>query len=357
MAVTRETIRLSNRLRILLSDITGIATRHLVEAWARAWTQIEAEWLIAIEDLIATGDGDWPPRAQIDRASRAMRALDLATREILELAEFTGVTVVSATQDAVGAAAEWEARLIASQMPRAAGSKAELTVAFDRVDADALGAIVERTTEQITALSKPLPKLATEAMKRALVRGVAVGENPRVAAASMVRRVEGAFNGGLTRALVIARTEIIDAHRSAAAAAQFANEDVLAGWVWTAQLDSRTCPSCWSQHGALHALDETGPNDHQQGRCARVPKTKSWRELGFNLDEPPSVLPDAQTAFLAMSAADQLAVMGPVRLQALDSGAMAWSDLSMKVTTKGWRDSYAATPVKAARRRLLRVVR
>src|SRR5207237_168588 len=128
-------------------------------------------------------------------------------------------------------------------------------------------------------------------------------------------------------------------------------------WVWQAQLDSRTCPSCWAQHGSVHDLSETGPNDHQQGRCARVPKTKSWRDLGFSVREPADLMPDAQTAFRAMSKADQLAVMGPVRLHALNAGVLPWSALSMKVTTKGWRDSYAATPVKVARRALVKAAR
>jgi SPP1 gp7 family putative phage head morphogenesis protein len=357
MAIRRQTLRLSNELRIVVQEIADAATRTLVEAWVRAWTQIEREWADAIEDLVSTGDGNWPTRAQIDRASRAQRALRIATREVMGLAEMSGVTVMAAAEEAVGVAAEWQARLIASQMPRRAGNTAELAVRFDRVSQDALGAIVERTTEKITAFTKPLPQVATEEMKRALVRGVAVGHNPRLAARQMLARAEGAFNGGLTRALTIARTEILDAHRSGAAAAQWANEDVLAGWVWTAQLDKRTCPSCWAQHGNLHQLDETGPNDHQQGRCARVPKAKSWRELGFDVDEPADLIPDARQVFDALPEADQLAVMGTVRAQALRSGSMSWEDLTMRRTTSGWRDSYVPTPVKLARRRLLRPVR
>src|SRR3546814_11471968 len=75
--------------------------------------------------------------------------------------------------------------------------------------------------------------------------------------------------------------------------------------IWVAQLDRRTCPSCWSQHGSKHALDEPGPLDHQQGRCARLPVTRSWRDLGFDIDDPPSVVPDAETTFRGMRRGDQ----------------------------------------------------
>jgi hypothetical protein len=81
--------------------------------------------------------------------------------------------------------------------------------------------------------------------------------------------------------------------------------DVLRGWEWLAAMDERTCPSCWAQHGTIHTLDEPGPNDHPQGRCARNVLTKSWADLGFDITEPPSVTPDAQTVFDGLSAEQQ----------------------------------------------------
>lgn len=356
MAISRRTLRLSNELRIVISGIADRYTRQLVQAWARAWGQIEAEWLAAINDLIEVGDGQWPTRAQIRRAARAQRALALATREVIGLTEMTGVHVVTAAREVTDDVAEWQARLIASQMPPAAGDTAELVTHFTRIDPNAIGAIVERTTEQVTALTRPLPQATSEAMLQALVRGVALGHNPRLAARQMLKQVEGQFNGGLTRALTIARTEILDAHRSGAAAAHFANDDVLSGWVWQAQLDKRTCPSCWAMHGSEHPLTQIGPNDHQQGRCARLPKLKTWKELGFAIREPASLLPDAQVMFAGLSDADQLAVMGPSRLHALRTGLVSWNDLTTVRHTTGWRDSHVPTPVRRLRRKALRVV-
>lgn len=81
-------------------------------------------------------------------------------------------------------------------------------------------------------------------------------------------------------------------------------------------------------------------------RCSRTPQSKSWRALGFNIDEPRSLLPDARTVFKGLPEADQLAVMGPARLAALDSGRASWDDLSMRRTTPGWRDSYAPRPAR-----------
>jgi SPP1 gp7 family putative phage head morphogenesis protein len=187
-------------------------------------------------------------------------------------------------------------------------------------------------------------------MRRALLAGISVGDNPRTAARAMLSRVEGAFNGGLTRAMTIARTEMLDAYRTASRYTHAANADVLDGWVWTAALDRRTCPSCWSQHGNVYPVDQPGPLDHQQGRCARVPKTKTWRQLGINLDEPPSVLPDAQTRFWQLPAADRAAIMGPARLELLRTGRIGWDDLAVRRTSTGWRDSYTPRSVADLRR-------
>src|SRR5690606_17046295 len=104
-----------------------------------------------------------------------------------------------------------------------------------------------------------------------------------------------------------------------------ANSDVLAGWVWQASLDRRCCPSCWAMHGRVFAADEPGPWDHPQGRCARIPKTRTWRELGIDLDEPDDDLPDAQARFWALPHTARLAIMGPTRLELLRTGRIDWS--------------------------------
>ena len=343
MAVGKETIRLSRELRILIRSTENEAVRSLVKAWALAWQEIEGEFMLAVQDLLVVAPGEWPTRAQIARADRAQKALTLASKRLDELADFAGVLIERSGADAVHRAVEWQPKIIASQLPPSVGDAALLAGTFDRISADAIDAIIERAATQIHSTLRPLSDEAVEAMKRSLIRGVVVGENPRVTARAMVKRVQGDFNGGLTRALTIARTEILDAHRSGAAAAQMANEDVLQGWVWLAQLDTRTCPSCWAQHGSRHSLTETGPNDHQQGRCARLPVTKSWKDLGIDLEEPPSTIPDARKVFADLPRADQLKIMGPTRLKALDNGA-PWVGLTQRRRTPGWRDSWAPRP-------------
>lgn len=354
MAVTRRTLRLAEQLRIVIDHEIDWSVRQLVQAWARAWTVIDGEWTATVNQLVdLTSHGQWPGASVVLRAAATQAALASATREVVDLADFTGVTVVTAARNVSTEVAFWQKRIIASQLPASFKPGQELP---EKLPDQVLASIVERTTEQIESRRRPLAEDAVESMRQALVRGVAIGENPRSTARRMLDRTHSSFNGGLSRALTIARTEVLDAYRSGAAAYQSQHDDVLRGWAWHAKLDARTCPSCWAKHGTVHQLWETGPHDHQCGRCSRTPLTRSWADIGIDLEEPESVLPDAEQAFKALSREEQLKVMGVVRLHALDAGVLDWSDLTVRRTTPGWRESWVPIRVADARRRLVRSV-
>lgn len=341
MAITEESLRLARALRIRVDDTVDNTTRQLVEAWARAWNELTREWEDATADLIAAAaDGRWPSRRAVLRSESVTAALARTRDALEELAKTSGVTITGTLPSLTDWSAKGQADVLAAQLPRHGGP------ALAKVDPDALTKIVERTAQQITALHRPLAADAERAMKSSLIRGVAVGDNPRVAAADMLARVKGGFDGGLNRALVIARTEMLDAHRNAAHAAEQANTDLLAGWEWLCALDRRTCPGCWSMHGRRFPTSQAGPEDHQQGRCTRVPTTLSWKELGIDVPEPASAMPDARAVFDALPQKDRVAVMGARRLELLDSGAIDWDALAVKRSTPGWRDSWAPASVK-----------
>lgn len=348
MAVTRRTLQLLDGMRIQIGAQVDDVTRTLVGAWARAWDVLAASWRQAIEDVLAeVENGQWPTQTVIDRLDRAQRALTATRTQVLALSDLAGVTVVQILPTMASQAVEWHRLLVDSQLPTPEQAlHASVHVVFNRVDPQAINAIVERTTQDITSYLRPLSAQADEQLRRSLIQGVALGENPRASAASLLRNLEGDFNGGLTRALNIARTEMLDANRAASMAADKANTGLVTGWYWDAVLDERTCASCWSQHGSFHKADEQGPNDHQSGRCARVPATQSWADLGFDIPEPAPILVDAEATFWALPENKQLAIMGRQRLDLLKSGDVKWEALSVKRSSAGWRDSQAVRPVR-----------
>lgn len=58
------------------------------------------------------------------------------------------------------------------------------------------------------------------------------------------------------------------------------------------------------------------------------------------------MLPDSRVWFDGLTPETQRQILGPTRLELLQSGAVSWEDLSRKVTTDGWRDSMHVTPVR-----------
>lgn len=345
MAVTWRTLALQRGMAEQLRLITDRQTRLLVAAWVDAFDEIAPDLNAALlEQLVA---GERVTRAQLLRSTRLRKALSVIAEQLQALASQTGVVITGDLQAVIDAAGGAQASVLDSQLPSGFMSSAQLDM-WSRVDARQIEAIVKRSTQQITSRTRALSREAQAAVRRELIRGVAAGSNPRVTAARIIARTEGRFNGGLTRALVISRTETLDAHRAAAALGQAQHPDVLAGWTWLATLDTRTCPSCWAQHGSEHPVSEPGPYDHQQGRCARCPRTKTWAELGLNnIPEPPSLLPDAGQLFAQMPAADQLAVLGPGRYAAYADGRFPMDQWAVRRSTPGWRDSYGVAKVPA----------
>ena len=341
MSINRGTLEVLDAYRQAAATITDTQTRVLVAAWADAWNNVADELDQALTVLTADGI---PTRAQVRRSRRLARALDTIGAQLEDLAAQAGVVIVGDLPTAMQLAGTTNAALIATQLPPMAGA-AGLVVGWDRVDPRAIAAIITRTTQQIHASTWPLADQAVAAMRVNLVRGLAAGDNPRTTAARMMRDTGRTFDGGLARALTLARTETLDAMRAARTLSDEANTSVLDGWTWTASLGPRTCPACWAMHGTDFPLGAPGPEGHPNCRCTAVPRTKTWAELGFTgIEEPPSLLPDAAATFAALDPQEQLHILGPARFKAWQAGDYPMSSWAVKRDNPEWRPSWQVSP-------------
>lgn len=335
MAPTPEERRLLAQLavqRAQLDQIADVTDRHLSETWVTAWDQIADDF-----DQLVRSITD-PSVTKTIRMRRAQQALDMVGAKIFDVAKHANMEISADTARMITLAQTHTAATIGVQMAGVAASLART----DPVQLDAIG---RRTRQQITARTFMLQADAIRAMKAELVRGVAMGDHPNRQASRMVAAVHGAFNGGLTRARTIARTETIDAYRNSAKAAELANADVLAGWMWLADLGPTTCRSCVGQHGSMHKLSEDGPDDHPNGRCTRLPVTKTWSVLGrkgikspdrqFSTESGPGWLKQQPTAV-------QRTILGAEGRDAWKAGKFPPSAWSVKQENPGWRVSYGA---------------
>lgn len=340
MTLSQDLVNTAVALKAISDGRMDATQSRIVAQWSAAWRELSGEWAGALDELIAAADGDqWPSRATILRSERALKALRVTADKLQELAD-AGVLEVSGSLDSLlDLAQDHQLRLIGAQFP---AEYAEWSGV--RIDAKAIDAMVQRTTAAVTALSWPIPGDVEAAIKSVLIKGVALGENPRKAAVDMLKRVGDRFDGGRRRAENIARTEMISAYRDAAHASRQANLDVLQGWMWTADLGPRTCQVCVSMHGTVYPLDAEGPLDHQSGRCVGAPVTKTWRELGFDLDEPD--LTPIQLGgdwFAEQPEKVQRNILGSKRLAAYQRGDYPPEQWAVLADNPGWRPSYKPT--------------
>lgn len=145
-----------------------------------------------------------------------------------------------------------------------------------------------------------------DTLRQTIANGVAFGLGPR----EVAREIRDNFGTGLNRALLISRTEMIGAYREGTRQAYQENTDVVQGWIWSAQLDERTCPACWAMNGTYQDTDAM-LDGHPGCRCALVPATQPWEVLGFvDIPDTSPDVPDGEEVFATKSESFQRRVLG-----------------------------------------------
>lgn len=174
------------------------------------------------------------------------------------------------------------------------------------------------------ALVDQLGEVVAERAMKALLEGLALGYNPRMVG-EILRREMGM---GLVESLRMARTSMLWAYRTATRSMYQANSDLVTGWIWHAELGPRTCMACIAQHGSFHPVSEV-LNDHHNGRCAMIPVTKSWKELGFEgIPDTNPTIPTGREWFAGLTPDEQRKMFpSDVLYRAWRDGKVSWDDL------------------------------
>jgi hypothetical protein len=338
MPVTSSTLQAMRRLVVDLADVIDRQEISLATAYVDAWDAVVDQLRDAIDDL---ADDGWT-ETRLLRSSKVASALQAIADSLDSLAAHTAVVITDGAGQVTSISVTAQAAIAGSQLPAQFADRL-----LSSVNSDVIDTIVARTSQQITARTRPLSQAGQVAVRRALVQGAAAADNPVKVARDMVRLARAAaVDLPVTRAMAIARTELNDAARAATQAWGQANSQTLQGWEWLSSRSATTCPACWGMDGTLHELDVSGPDGHVNCRCTRMVRTKTWRELGLDLDEPAGLARlSAEDQFRDMPRDRQLAVMGPARLKALDDGA-PWSSLAVEKPNADWRRSFQVTPVR-----------
>lgn len=187
-----------------------------------------------------------------------------------------------------------------------------------------------------------------EAVSKALFNGLSLGKNPRLVA----REAAQVTNLSLNRLMTITRTEMLRAYRESSRRAYVANEfkstdnknnklhkglsgnlvqeeqttGFIKGWIWHCALDSRCCATCIAMHGTTHKPDEV-LNGHPNCRCAMVPLTATWEELGFsNIQENKLNITSGEEWFKQQSENFKLNTLGTAKYHLYNGNRVALKD-------------------------------
>ena len=267
---------------------------------------------------------------QVERARRTLLAVQDRLAQLGEAGQVAARDAI--TGELVPLSVDYQQALIRSQLPP------DLQGLGTRVSPEALQAVVERADARLGFLRNVTADTARE-INRTLTDGIVVGDNPRDAARTLLRRVGRAFDGGIVRAERIMRTEMLDAYRNANAVIQNANRDVVEGWEWYSAGDERTCAGCWAMHGEQFPNDVPGPDGHPNCRCARIPVV-----IGSLRGDFPDG-PSKDELWGRLSEEQRLRVLGPTRY-GLTGGGPPPRDFAVQRDAPGWRTYRVATPVR-----------
>lgn len=338
MSEISELEKALNKFRRELLRNERSAASDMVHVYGDAWKRVKAELeRLHIEYEGAVSRGEKPGTDWIYQYNRARAFRDQVERELQRFAQYAEQNVRDQMREAIQSAEAHAERLVRIAMGK---PPAGIVVDWNRVPTAAVAEIVG-----LTQRDSPLHKLfmgisaeGTQAAENALIQGLLMGKNPRETAL-LLRKALGIT---MSRALRIARTETLRAYREATRQSYQANSDIVKGWVWHSALDTRTCAMCWAMHGTVHRLDER-LDDHPQGRCAMVPWTATWAEIGkkygIDLSGVPDTNPQIEPGILlfeGLSAEEQIKILGPAKYAAWREGKFTLSDLAGRKRSAVW---------------------
>jgi SPP1 gp7 family putative phage head morphogenesis protein len=269
-----------------------------------------------------------------ERYQRLLHEVDRATVKFLHQAT---ETTIKAKRAAVEHGETDAPRLTLARLGAApADAQAAILSSFTKLPDQALARIIELAADEapLGRLFAEIAPLQTQLLRDALAFGVAGGKSVQ----DIAREVMHAGNIPLTRALTITRTEVLRSYRQTTGQ-MYRQSNAVQGWEWLAELDDRTCPICWAEHGSYHQLGED-LDTHVNCRCIQFPVTVSWADLGFH--GGPFAAADARRAttslgsslFERLPARSKLSILGPTRYGAYERGELRLEDIPRETASR-----------------------
>lgn len=297
------------------------AQAEIVSAYRDVWTAVRRQSDLLFEAIVEREAAGVPVSLdwlfELERLGALQAQIE---RELDRFAARAYIAISSAQSDMADMAAENARALMLAQ----------------RVDPGVVAAIGKLPTSAVERLvgflgdGSPLREaldrygpLASQQARQVFVIGLATGQ-PVELIAKHLRRTLGL---PLRDALTLARTEVMRSYREASRELFMASRAVVTGWRWHSALGKRTCAFCWAMHGSLHPPGEIMAT-HPNCRCAMVPVTVPWSQLGVTgVSETSATGATGPDIFRRQSPQTKLSVLGPMKYAAYRAGVLRLEDI------------------------------
>jgi len=323
---TPQYLQVINQFNLELLGLSQTLARQLSRVWGNIGESIQAE-LVTLATEIA--DKGLTTREQAIKQARYKSLMAQVLEQITLFQTRTLEPLADETQrKAVIAGQSYATHSIKAVQGKFTPSEVKLS--YTKLNTQAVNNIIA-----LSRAGKPLEKIfqtvapgAVEAMTNILIANTTKGVNPRQTAREMI--TSGLNQGGLGRALVIARDQQIRAYRDSTR--QTYQELGVKKYQRVAAHDKRTCAACLAMDGMKQDSDKVLPL-HPQDRCAIIAVV-------------PGYSPNRQTGaqwFEAQDSDTKRAILGQGRFEAYNEGKFDFRQMVTVKPNQTWGDSAQVT--------------
>ena len=337
---TPDAQRKVEEFRQALLALESQQTRAVIAAYRPVQNNIDRN----VMRILTQAQSENLSRAQVMRLRRMSQ---LRAQIIVDVARYQGVAgaaIIQGQSSAVALAQGAAYETMAAGLPPGVTPQmmANVGLEWNKLPSDAFANFVgiSRDGAPIGNLLAPLGADTANAITETIGEGIAMGRSPRDTAV----RVTNASGMALTRSLTVARTETNRAYREASRLQYAANPNLVKGYQRNSAKDDRVCIACLILDGELYENDE--PLDaHINCRCAIVPVTVTYEDLGLDVPMPPEP-ENGKDWFSKQDEATQSSIMGSKRFDAWKSGSIGFNDMVQVTDNPVWGKSAGVAPLK-----------
>jgi len=274
---------------------------------------------------------------EVNRMNRLNELEGQLVKNVGQFSRVAGETVTAGQRAAVGLSVQGAPVVANASLPTGItlGNLANVGIGWNQLPAEAFQAFVGISGDgaPVGNLLANLGPQAATGVKQGIRTGIATGQSPREIA-NVVRQAAGM---PLSKALTISRTEVNRAHREATRLNYAANSNVVKGYRRLATKDENTCMACIALDNTVYETNE--PLDaHPNCRCAMVPDTLTYQDLGLDIPEEPRPQ-TGQEWFGQQDRKTQENMMGTKVFTAYQGGRVGLNDLVTTSTSSVWGKS------------------